>query len=116
MNAPFHLRLTVDQIKLATARHYGIRLSDIESRVRRPWASHPRQVAVYLSRQLILRPCSPAGDRKPVSSLEIGRKFDRDHSTILHAIRAVESRLAKGHEDTCRAVREITAQLTGEGL
>ena len=39
----------------------------------------PRQIAMYLAKQLTSR-----------SLPEIGRKFDRDHTTVMHAVRKVE--------------------------
>ena len=41
--------------------------------------ARPRQIAMYLAKQLTSR-----------SLPEIGRKFDRDHTTVMHAVRKVE--------------------------
>ena len=46
-----------------------------------------RQLAMYLARELT-----------PLSLTEIARGFDRDHTTVLHAIRSVSSRLEPGSE------------------
>ncbi len=77
-------RLTIDEIQKRVAEHYNIRLSDMHSARRARNVARPRQVAMYLCKQLTLR-----------SLPEIGRKFGgRDHTTVLHAVRKVEELLA----------------------
>ncbi len=49
--------------------------------------ARPRQIAMYLARELT-----------PLSLAEIARGFDRDHSTVLHAVRSVSGRLEPGSE------------------
>jgi chromosomal replication initiator protein len=60
--------------------------------------SRGRQIAMYLSRELT-----------PLSLAEIARRFDRDHTTVLHAIRAVSSRAATDADvsDTIHRVHEL---------
>lgn len=75
----------VADVQRAVAQHYGITVADLIGRSHRPRHSHPRQLAMYLSKVRTRR-------QKTV----IGRAFDRDHSTIIAGIRAVRSRLGDG--------------------
>ncbi len=73
-------RVTIEEIQKKVAEHYNIRLSDMGSARRARAVARPRQVAMYLAKQLTAR-----------SLPEIGRKFgDRDHTTVMHAVRKVE--------------------------
>ena len=73
-------RVTIEDIQKRVAEHYNIRLSDMHSPRRSRAVARPRQVAMYLSKQLTTR-----------SLPEIGRKFGgRDHTTVMHAVRKVE--------------------------
>ena len=73
-------RVTIEDIQKKVAEHYNIRLSDMSSARRARAVARPRQVAMYLSKQLTAR-----------SLPEIGRKFgDRDHTTVMHAVRKIE--------------------------
>jgi chromosomal replication initiator protein len=77
--------VTVEEIQRKVAEHYNIRLADMTSDRRARQVARPRQVAMYLAKQLTQR-----------SLPEIGRKFGgRDHTTVIHAVRKVdELRLA----------------------
>ncbi|MFC7332407.1 chromosomal replication initiator protein DnaA [Rhodocista pekingensis] len=73
-------RVTIEEIQKKVAEHFNIRLSDMSSARRARAVARPRQVAMYLAKQLTQR-----------SLPEIGRKFgDRDHTTVMHAVRKVE--------------------------
>ncbi|MGE4218259.1 MAG: chromosomal replication initiator protein DnaA [Alphaproteobacteria bacterium] len=73
-------RVTIDEIQKRVAEHYNIRLSEMHSARRARAIARPRQVAMYLAKQLTAR-----------SLPEIGRKFGgRDHTTVMHAVRKVE--------------------------
>ncbi|MBV9248997.1 MAG: chromosomal replication initiator protein DnaA [Acetobacteraceae bacterium] len=72
-------RLTIDEIQRKVAEHYNIRLTDMSSARRARAVARPRQVAMYLAKQLTSR-----------SLPEIGRKFgNRDHTTVMHAVARV---------------------------
>ena len=72
-------RVTVDEIQKKVAEHWGIRLTDMSSARRARNVARPRQVAMYLSKQLT-----------SCSLPEIGRKFgNRDHTTVMHAVNRV---------------------------
>ncbi|MFM2044280.1 MAG: chromosomal replication initiator protein DnaA [Pseudomonadota bacterium] len=73
-------RVTIEEIQKKVAEHFNIRLSDMSSSRRARAVARPRQVAMYLAKQLTQR-----------SLPEIGRKFgDRDHTTVMHAVKKVE--------------------------
>ncbi len=73
-------RVTIEEIQRQVATHYNIRISDMYSARRSRAIARPRQVAMYLSKQLTQR-----------SLPEIGRKFGgRDHTTVMHAVKKVD--------------------------
>ena len=72
-------RITIEEIQRKVAEHYNIRLTDMSSARRARAVARPRQVAMYLAKQLTSR-----------SLPEIGRKFgNRDHTTVMHAVSRV---------------------------
>ena len=73
-------RVTIEEIQKQVASHFNIRISDMHSARRARSVARPRQVAMYLAKQLTSR-----------SLPEIGRKFGgRDHTTVMHAVKKVE--------------------------
>ena len=73
-------RVTIDEIQRRVAEHFNIRLSEMTSERRARAVARPRQIAMYLAKQLTTR-----------SLPEIGRKFGgRDHTTVMHAVRKIE--------------------------
>jgi chromosomal replication initiator protein len=73
-------KLSIEEIQRKVAEHYNIRLSDMIGPKRMRTIARPRQVAMYLSKQLT-----------PRSLPEIGRRFGgRDHTTIMHGVRKIE--------------------------
>ncbi|GBD41868.1 Chromosomal replication initiator protein DnaA [bacterium HR39] len=72
--------MTIDEIQRAVVEHFGLKMSDMASPRRARAVARPRQIAMYLCKQLTTR-----------SLPEIGRKFGgRDHTTVMHAIRTIE--------------------------
>lgn len=72
-------RVSIDEIQRKVAEHYTMRLTDMFSARRARNVARPRQVAMYLAKQLTSR-----------SLPEIGRKFgNRDHTTVMHAVSRV---------------------------
>lgn len=73
-------KVTIEEIQKRVAEHYSIRFADMHSPRRARAVARPRQVAMYLAKQLTSR-----------SLPEIGRKFGgRDHTTVMHAVRKIE--------------------------
>jgi chromosomal replication initiator protein len=80
-------RVKIEDIQRVAARHYNVSRADILSSRRTATVVRPRQIAMYLSKVLTLR-----------SLPEIGRRFGgRDHTTVLHAVRKIESLLSSDH-------------------
>jgi chromosomal replication initiator protein len=77
-------RVTIDEIQKRVAEHFNVKVSDMSSSRRSRSVARPRQVAMYLAKQLTSR-----------SLPEIGRKFGgRDHTTVMHAVKKVEELMA----------------------
>lgn len=95
-------RITIDEIQRKVAEHYNIRLADMHSARRSRNVARPRQVAMFLAKQLTAR-----------SLPEIGRKFGgRDHTTVMHAVRKVEE-LSQEDVSFAQDVEVIKRALTG---
>ena len=81
-------RVTIEEIQKRVAEHFNIRISDMHSARRARSVARPRQVAMYLAKQLTSR-----------SLPEIGRKFGgRDHTTVMHAVKKVDE--LRDHDTT----------------
>ncbi|MFA9440914.1 chromosomal replication initiator protein DnaA [Uliginosibacterium sp. sgz301328] len=77
--AAFNRQLTFEVIQKAVADYYKIKLADLLSKKRTRNIARPRQVAMYLSKELT-----------PSSLPAIGEAFGgRDHTTVLHACRTI---------------------------
>ncbi|MBT7507013.1 MAG: chromosomal replication initiator protein DnaA, partial [Rhodospirillales bacterium] len=73
-------RVTIEEIQKRVSQHFNIRVSDMHSARRARSVARPRQVAMYLAKQLTSR-----------SLPEIGRKFGgRDHTTVMHAVKRID--------------------------
>ena len=73
-------KVTIEEIQRKVAEHYNVRLSDMIGPKRLRSIARPRQIAMYLAKQLT-----------PRSLPEIGRRFGgRDHTTIMHGVRKIE--------------------------
>ena len=76
-------RVSLEEIQKQTAQHFNLRFVDFLSARRARAVARPRQLAMYLAKQLTT--CSLP---------EIGRAFGgRDHTTVAHAVRTVENLL-----------------------
>jgi len=82
--------VTIEQIQRRVAEHFDVRLADMTSKRRPANIAFPRQVAMYLARELT-----------KASLNEIGDAFGgRDHGTVLHACKLVKRRMHE--EDSVR--------------
>ena len=73
-------KVTVDEIQQRVAAHYNIKLAEMSSPRRARSVARPRQVAMYLAKQLTT-----------LSLPQIGKRFgNRDHTTVMHAVRKIE--------------------------
>ena len=94
-------QVTIDKIQKRTAEYFHLRVADLLSRRRPARIVVPRQVAMYLSRQLTDN-----------SLARIGDAFGgRDHGTVINAIKAVEN-LLEQDPATRRSIDYLTKQLS----
>lgn len=92
--------VTIEQIQRKVAEHFDVRLADMTSKRRPANIAFPRQVAMYLSRELTKSSLSDIGDA-------FGGK---DHGTVIHACKLVKRRLEED-EQTRHVVRLLDTQL-----
>lgn len=76
--------LTIEMISDLIARQFKVSVDDMKSRSRKKTLTFPRQIAMYLCRKFT-----------DDSLAEIGRAFNRDHSTVLHSIKKVTTLSAR---------------------
>ena len=95
-------RITIDEIQRRVCDHYRIKQTEMSSARRAREVARPRQVAMYLAKQLT-----------PRSLPEIGRRFGgRDHTTVIHAVKQIE-KLRAIDAELDADVRLLTRQLEG---
>jgi len=92
--------VTIDQIQRRVAEHYDVRLADMTSKRRPANIAFPRQIAMYLSRELTKSSLSDIGDA-------FGGK---DHGTVIHACKLVKKRIEED-EKTRSTVCLLDTQL-----
>lgn len=94
--------VTIDQIQRKVAEHFDVRLADMTSKRRPANIAFPRQVAMYLSRQLT-----------NCSLTDIGEAFGgKDHGTVIHAVKLVKKRM-ETDDKTRQIIRLLDGQLQG---
>ncbi len=73
-------KVTVEEIQRKVSEHYRIRIADLIGPRRFMSVTRPRQIAMYLAKQLTSR-----------SLPDIGQRFGgRDHTTVMHSVRRIE--------------------------
>jgi len=72
--------ITIEHIQRTVSGFFGLRLADMRARTRTKAVAFPRQIAMYFARQLT-----------HASLTEVGRAFDKDHTTVLHAVSKIET-------------------------
>ena len=77
--------LTIELIQREVSKLFGVALSDLKARDRTKAVALPRQIAMYLARQLTHS-----------SLADVGRAFGKDHTTVMHAVDKVQTLL---HDD-----------------
>jgi chromosomal replication initiator protein len=76
-----NINVNVLNIQKVTAGHFNLPLSDLLSNKKKRRFSYPRQVAMYLSRNLT-----------DLSYKEIGKAFgNKDHSTVIYAVKRIQT-------------------------
>jgi chromosomal replication initiator protein len=76
--------LSAEFIRDFIARQYKISIQDIQSKSRKKVIAFPRQVSMYLARKYTEQGLA-----------EIGKAFNRDHSTVLHSVRVITEAMAR---------------------
>ena len=95
-------RVTIDEIQKRVAEHFKIRQAEMVSARRARAVARPRQIAMYLAKQLT-----------PRSLPEIGRRFGgRDHTTVIHAVKQIE-KLRAADSEIDADVRALMRALEG---
>ncbi len=93
--------ITIDVIQDVVAGYFNLRIEDLKSQRRTRNVSHPRQIAMYLSRKLT-----------DMSLPKIGEEFGgRDHTTVIHAYEKISDGL-NTDESLQHTVNDITKKLT----
>ncbi|MET0849487.1 MAG: chromosomal replication initiator protein DnaA [Candidatus Rokuibacteriota bacterium] len=93
--------ITIDLIQRKVTESFGIKMSDLRAKNRTKTIAFPRQIAMYLARQLT-----------HASLAEIGRAFGgKDHTTVLHAVEKVQA-LVQEDPKLKRTIDTITQGLT----
>lgn len=93
--------VTIENIQKVVAEYYRIKVADLKSKSRVRSVTRPRQIAMALAKELTNR-----------SLPEIGRAFERDHTTVLSACREVPKFREKDNsiqEDWANLIRTLSA-------
>lgn len=77
-------RVSIEDVQRKVAERYNIRVSEMTSKRRERSVARPRQIAMYLAKNLTTK-----------SLPDIGRAFDRDHTTVIHAVKTIEEMCLK---------------------
>ena len=86
----------------AVARYFEVKVDEFKSKKRNRDIAYPRQIAMYLCREIM-----------DLSLPKIASEFERDHTTVLHAINKVTSDIETNIE-TRRAINEIKKNIMGK--
>jgi len=76
--------LSAELIRDFIARQFKVSVSDMQSKSRKKTIAFPRQVSMYLARKYTEQ-----------GLMEIGRAFNRDHSTVLHSVRVITEAMSR---------------------
>ena len=77
--------VTTDQIQKVVSEHFGLKISDMKAKKRTKEVALPRQIAMYISKQLT-----------NLSLSDIGKNFGgKDHATVIYACRQIENKRSR---------------------
>ena len=100
MPPPGPRQITIDEIKEIVADYFGLKIADLESKRRSRPVVVPRQIAMYLIREMT-----------ESSLAQIGNEFGgRDHTTALHAYDKI-SNLLQTDSSLQRTLYELTRKI-----
>ena len=80
------ISVTVDKIFTAVCRKYGVTRSELESTSRKKELTQPRHLCIYLIREVT-----------GMSLPQIGKIFNRDHTTVLNSTNAIDRKCRESH-------------------
>jgi chromosomal replication initiator protein len=91
-------RITIEMIQKSVSEQFNLKVSDLKSKNNSKSIAYPRQIAMFLAKQLT-----------SASLPEIGREFNgKHHTTVLHSIHKIEE-LRKTDKDLNRLINKVTA-------
>ena len=93
--------VSVNTIKKVVGKHYNIRMEDFNAKRKTQSIAWPRQIAMFLTTELT-----------DLSLPEIGREFNRDHSTVVHARDLVQEKVNADPFFTAE-INQIIADIKG---
>ena len=95
-------KITIEAIQRAVAEHFGMRVSDLKQKNNSRNVVVPRQIAMYLAKQMT-----------EASLPEIGRQFgNKHHTTVMHSIGKIDE-LRRTDKDLHRTLNKLQEQLNG---
>src|SRR6266481_7090924 len=93
--------ITIEQIQRKVGDFFGVKVADLKAKNRTKAVAFPRQVAMYLARQLT-----------HASLAEVGRAFGgKDHTTVLHAVDKIQS-LVQEDPKLKKTIETLTQSIT----
>jgi chromosomal replication initiator protein len=93
--------VSVDDVQRAVCEYFNIKLADLKSHRRHRSLAHPRMIAMYLCRQ-----------RLHTSYTELGERFGgKDHTTVISAVRKIESRIDSEDMELRQSIEAIEHKL-----
>ena len=93
-------RVGIDDIQKFVADKYGIKLSDIKGKSRKKEIVNPRQIAMFLSREIL-----------EDSLVTISNAFDRDHTTVMHGIDKIQKQIDED-DDFKEEIESLLKEIT----
>ena len=97
-------QLSSDYIKEVVAREFSIKYDDFSSKKKTKNIAYPRQIAMYLCKELM-----------DMSLSKIGEEFgNRDHTTVIHACKKVEEDIQSKKENMDMVVEKLIKKIKGE--
>ena len=95
-------KVTIEAIQRAVAEHFGMRVSDLKQKNNSRNVVVPRQIAMYLAKQMT-----------EASLPEIGRQFgNKHHTTVMHSIAKIDD-LRRADKDLHRTLNKLQELLNG---
>lgn len=95
-----HFAITPQKVIQALAEYYGMRIEDIMGKAQSRDCSLSRQIAMWICRSTLKMPFT-----------KIGELFDRDHSTVITSVKAIQKEMDKTGSEVANSVGKILKKL-----